>query len=188
MSINFDELPSSRSGNNSSSNGIPAGFEKGTYRCVIEAAEMRTSKDPLDENGNRKPDYLNIRYGVFADNGERITGIFDILSESPKELIQYKLKRFITALQLGISGTFELKDLCKILKGKALIAALHVREDKQYGDKIEVNIFHDTIYEPLAGASEPAAPAAAPPPADTDAPEFTPDLAMSTPEDEEIEY
>lgn len=154
MAINFDALPDKK-GTSSISN-----FDGGLYNVIVEAADMKTSK----KSGNP---YLNVRLGVFSDEGTRITGVFDIFVDSEQPLMQYKLRRFLEACQIDLQGTFELKDLPKIIVNKKLQAYLKVQSDEQYGDKVVVDIAPDEIYVPL---DEEAAI-----PGDADAP-FEPDM------------
>ena len=143
MAINYDSLPSTKP-----QNTIPAGF----YQATIIKAEMRKSKN----TGN---DYLSIQYDL--NNGAGITGkLYDMQMESEKEFLRYKLQRFLTALQLNLVGSFELKDLCKLINGKKLIVDVTV-EDSDKGKQNTVNSFEHEIYYPInewasltAGSSE----------------------------------
>lgn len=131
MAINYDSLPSVKP-----QNTVPAGF----YQATIIKAEMRKSKN----TGN---DYLSIQYDL--NNGAGITGkLYDILMESEKEFLRYKLQRFLTALQLNLVGTFELKDLCKLVNGKKLIVDITV-EDSDRGKQNVINSFEHEIYYPI---------------------------------------
>ena len=97
MAINFNELPSTKP-----QSTVPAGY----YMATIVKAEMKKSK-------NTNADYLSIQYDL--NDGAGHTGkLFDMLMESEKEFLRYKLQRFLTALQLNLTGSFELKDLCKL--------------------------------------------------------------------------
>lgn len=137
MAINFDELPKEKAG------GTIEGFENGLYTVKVEAADMVANKDP-----NKKP-YLNVRLGVYSEKGARITGVFDIFADSTHPLVLYKLRKFIEACKINMQGSFELKDLPKIIVNKSLRAFLKLQKDPQYGDKIIVDIAPDEIYMPL---------------------------------------
>lgn len=114
--INFNSLPTDKP------NALP---ENGTYYATIESAEMKQGKDPT------KPPYLNIALSLRDKNGKSCGKIFDIISESDKELVQYKLARFIIALDLAKLGSFELVDLVKIIKNKQLIVDVKQEEARE---------------------------------------------------------
>lgn len=139
MSISFDRLPTDKP------NSLP---ENGTYYATIDSAEMKQGKDPT------KPPYLNIGLTLKDKYGKSCGKIFDILSESDKELVQYKLARFLLALDLAKLGTFELTDLIKIIKNKQLIVDVKQEEAKDgYPAKAVVDVFAGSIYYPMSDAS-----------------------------------
>lgn len=129
MSINYDALPSTKP-----QNTLPSGF----YMATIVKAEMKRST-------NTGSDYLSLQYDL--NNGAGVTGkLFDIQMESEKEFLRYKLQRFLTALNLNLSGSFELKDLCKLVNGKKFIVDVTVEDNAQYGKRNTVNSFEHEIY------------------------------------------
>ena len=142
MAINFDTLP----GNNPMGQLIP----EGTYFATIDKAEMKAPK-----NDPSKPDYLNLQYTITDANGKSYGKLFDMLTESDSDVVRYKLKRFITALEIPITGTFNLKDLTKIIVGKRFIVDITIQSDKnrQYADKSVVDVFKNEIYYPLSEAT-----------------------------------
>ena len=113
--INFSSLPTNKP------NSLP---ESGTYYATIDSAEMKQSKDPT------KPMYLNMGLALKDKYGKSCGKIFDILAESDKELIQYKIARFLIALGLDKLGSFELADLVKVIKNKQLIVDVKQEEAK----------------------------------------------------------
>lgn len=138
MAINFNSLPTDKP------NSLP---ENGPYYATIESAEMKQGKDPT------KPPYLNIALTLKDKYGKSCGKIFDILSESNKELVQYKLARFLIALDLAKLGTFELIDLVKIIKNKQLIVDVKQEEAKDgYPAKAVVDVFAGNIYYPMSDA------------------------------------
>lgn len=138
MAINFNSLPTDKP------NSLP---ESGPYYATIESAEMKQGKDPT------KPPYLNIALALKDKHGKSCGKIFDILSESDKELVQYKLARFLIALDLAKLGTFELIDLVKIIKNKQLIVDVKQEEAKDgYPAKAVVDVFAGNIYYPMSDA------------------------------------
>ena len=139
MAINFNSLPINKP------NALP---ENGAYYATIEAAEMKQGKDPT------KPPYLNIALALKDKNGKACGKIYDILSESDKKLVQYKLARFLIALDLAKLGMFELVDLVKIIKNKQLIVEVKQEEAKEgYPAKAVVDVFAGSIYYPTSDAS-----------------------------------
>lgn len=139
MAINFNSLPTDKP------NALP---ENGTYYATIESAEMKQGKDPT------KPPYLNIALALKDKDGKSCGKIFDIISESDKELVQYKLARFILALDLARLGTFELVDLVKIIKNKQLIVDVKQEEARDgYPAKAVVDVFAGSIYYPMSEAT-----------------------------------
>lgn len=137
--INFNSLPTDKP------NSLP---ETGSYYAKIESAEMKQGKDPT------KPPYLNIALALTDKYGKSCGKIFDILAESDKELIQYKIARFVLALDLARLGSFELADLVKIIKNKQLIVDVKQEEAKDgYPAKAVVDVFSGSIYYPLSDAA-----------------------------------
>lgn len=137
MAINYDSLPSSKP-----NSYVPAGF----YKATIIKAEMKRSQNTGNE-------YLSIQYDLTNDAGQS-GKLFDILMESEKEFLRYKLQRFLTALNLNLTGAFELKDLCKLINNKKLIVDVQVEDDDKYGKRNTVNSFeHEIYYAPSEWAS-----------------------------------
>lgn len=137
--INFNSLPTNKP------NSLPA---PGAYYATIEGAEMRNSSDPT------KPAYLSLRLSLTNKDGVNCGTVYDILSESNKDLVRYKLSRFLISLGLVNLGDFELVDLIKIIKNKRLIVDIK-QEDANNGfpAKAVVDAFKGEIYYPLSEAS-----------------------------------
>ena len=91
--IHFNNLPDSGSSNT---------LVTGKHKVKVTKAEMKQPKDP------NKPEYLNVTLAIYDDSNNQIGTIWDILSESDKALVQYKLKRFIIGFNIPIAGDFEL--------------------------------------------------------------------------------
>lgn len=137
--INFNSLPTDKP------NALP---ETGTYYATIDTAEMKQGKDPT------KPMYLNISLALKDKDGKACGKIFDIIAESDKELIQYKIARFLIALDLAKLGSFELADLVKVVKNKQLIVDVKQEEPKDgYPAKAVVDVFSGSIYYPISEAA-----------------------------------
>ena len=137
--INFNSLPINKP------NSLP---EPGAYYATIENAEMRNSSDPS------KPAYLSLRLALADKNGRSCGNVYDILSESNKDLVRYKLSRFLISLNLTNLGNFELVDLIKIIKGKKLIVDVKQEDaNNGYPAKAVVDAFRGEIYYPLSDAN-----------------------------------
>lgn len=129
MAINYDALPSTKP-----QSVLPAGY----YMATIVKAEMKRSQ-------NTGSEYLSLQYDL--NDGKGVTGkLFDLQMESEKEFLRYKLQRFLTALNLNLSGSFELKDLCKLVNGKKFVIDVGVEDNEQYGKRNTVNSFEHEIY------------------------------------------
>lgn len=144
MAISYDALPSTRP-----SNTLPKGY----YKATILNAEMKTSKTTHN-------DYLSLTYDLRDANGNG-GKLYDMQFDSEKEFLRYKLGRFLTALNLNLQGSFELKDLCKLVKGKQLIVDVTIEEAKDGNpERNVINSFEHEIYynisewASLTGAAE----------------------------------
>lgn len=144
MAISYDALPSTRP-----SNTLPKGY----YKATILNAEMKTSKTTHN-------DYLSLTYDLRDANGNG-GKLYDMQFDSEKEFLRYKLGRFLTALNLNLQGSFELKDLCKLVKGKQLIVDVTVEDAKDGNpERNVINSFEHEIYynisewASLTGAAE----------------------------------
>lgn len=137
--INFNNLPGSKPNNT---------FADGCYIATIETAEMKQGKD------DSKPKYLNIRMGLTEANGKTVGKLFDLFTESASELPQFKLRRFIEALAVPITGEFELKDLVKIIIGKKFLidVCAEKRDGKETG-RMATDVSTADIYYSMAEAS-----------------------------------
>lgn len=149
MAINFNTLPDSANQNV---------LISGKTKVKVKKAEMKQKNDGTGE-------YMNVLLEAFNEQGATMGTFFDIISESDKALPQYKLKRFIIGFGLPISGTFELKDLCKIVVGKEAYAELKIDEREGYAAKTVVDATKDEIYYPINATAQ--TPTAAPMPGDS---------------------
>jgi hypothetical protein len=140
MAINFDSLPT----------GKPVSLpEPGRYYATIDSAEMKQGLDTT------KPPYLNLAMSIKDSTGKSCGKIYDILSESDKELVQFKLARFLISLGLTKLGVFELVDLVKVVKGKQLIVDIKIEEAKDGRPaRAVVDVFSGSIYYPMSEARE----------------------------------
>lgn len=131
MAINFDSLPKENPF------GLPA---PGLYLAKIVEAEMRTPKTV----GN--PDYLNLKYELYDKDANKVGTLYDIISESDKSVVQYKVSRFVRACGIPLSGSWELKDLAKIVLNRTI--AVDVAHDKKSETpRAQVDLFsHEAYY------------------------------------------
>lgn len=149
--INFQNLPTQ------APNSLP---EKGIYLFTIVDSKMRTSQSGTD--------YLEIKAELSKADGKKVATIFDRIMDIDSDVPRYKLRQFIQALQLPITGEFQLSDLPKMINGKKILADItHEKSrDPQYPDKAIVDPFSAEVYYPISRASEllgvPAAGSAAP--------------------------
>ena len=140
MAINFDALSNSKGYN------IP---EPGTYLATIESAEMKQGKDVS------KPMYLNVKYKLTNKDGKSVGTIFDILTESEHQLMQYKLKRFLLAIGISFEGEFELKDISKLCVGKQLIVDVKKEDAKDnMRERAVVDLFTGDIFYNIKEAKD----------------------------------
>ena len=114
----------------------------------------------MKKSVNTGAEYLSLQYDL--NNGAGVTGkLFDMQMESEKEFLRYKLQRFLTALNLNLNGSFELRDLCKLVNGKKFVVDVTVEDNAQYGKRNTVNSFeHEIYYNINEWASLNAAPTA----------------------------
>lgn len=140
--INFNTLPTE---NSSQFSVIP----KGSYIAKIVKSEMKTPKPRQD--GSVGPDYLSAECDITDPISNTSMGKFWInLFESEANLPRFQLRKFIEALNLKISGEFELKDLTKMINGKSL--AVDICPDKE-GKRSIVDVSADCFY-PLTQKTE----------------------------------
>lgn len=139
MGINFDSLP-----NNKPVTVIP----KGRYLAKVEDAQMKTGKD------TSKPDYLNLKYSLKTIDGKNVGTLFDIIAESEHSLMQYKLKRFLIATGITFTGSFELKDVQKIVIGKEFIVDTTIDVKENQPERSVVDVFTGEIYYNLSEVSD----------------------------------
>lgn len=131
MSINFDALPQENPF------ALPS---PGVYKATITEAEMRAPK-----NDPSKPDYLSLKLSLTDARGRGCGSIYDILSESDSSVVQYKLARFIRACKMQLTGSMELCDLAKLVKGKQI--AVDVCHDKKSDQpRAQVDLFAREAY------------------------------------------
>ena len=136
MAIHFDALPNT----NPLANVL---IPEGRYTATISKAEMRLSKTDAT-----KPPYLSITWDLKDEAGNNKGKLFDIITEPTASFTQYKLKRFIVALGLPITGEFELKDLTKIIIGKSCKLDVAI-DTKSEPHRNQVEAFKGEIYYPL---------------------------------------
>lgn len=102
---------------------------KGHYLAKIKKADMRQPKD------DTKPMYFTAECDITDPVSGTSMGKFWInLYESEAPLARYQLSRFIKALNLPITGEFELRDLTKMVNGKELKVDICPEDTKGKGD------------------------------------------------------
>ena len=129
--INFDTLPTSNEFK----------LEADVYLAHIEKAEMRTPKD------TSKPDYLSLQYRLTRHNGKKAGVMFDAQYESDKQLIQFKLGRFLKACKIPLKGQMELKDLATLVVNKDIVVDTVIDESGTQ-PRLQVDLFGREAYYP----------------------------------------
>ena len=120
--------------------------EPGYYYGKIIEATMRQPKDVT------KQPYLNVTYELLDSAKNKAGRLYDILAESDKPFMIYKLQRFGQALGL-VGKTLELADLAKIIVGKVIIFRVKIEESEGYAPKAVVDIGDEGIYYSKADAA-----------------------------------
>lgn len=135
MSINFDRLPKEKP-EGMGEFTLPA---EGFHKATIHKTEMKVSKA-----GN---DYLSLQLKL--SNGSII---FDIIMDSDKPALMYKLSRLIQACHLPLTGELTLEDLGKVILNKEIVVDV-VHNESEYNGKTttraEVEMFANDIYYPI---------------------------------------
>lgn len=146
MAINFNSLPKEKP---ATSFVIP----KGQYVGTIKKAEMKQPKD------TSKPEYLSVEMECTDPDTQAAVGkLWIILTESEAALARFQLSRFITALELPITGEFELKDLTKIIVNKSLLVDVIPEENKdgKPAQRSILDINAGNIFYPIGQSPAPA--------------------------------
>lgn len=137
--INFQSLPTQ------APNSLPA---KGIYVFTIVDSKMRVSGSGTN--------YLEIRAELSKADGKKVATIFDRIMDIDSDIPRYKLRQFIQALKLPITGDFALEDLTKMINGKKILADItHEKsKDPNYPDKAIVDPFSAEVYYPISRMPE----------------------------------
>lgn len=174
MAINFQETEAK------APNQLP---EPGYYYGKILEATMRQPKDIT------KQPYLNVTYELLDATKNKAGRLYDIVAESDKPFMIYKLQRFGQALGL-VGKSLELPDLAKIIIGKVIIFRVKTEASEGYAPKAVVDISDEGIYYNKSEAANffepavaPAKPAEAPAKIETDQ---TDTSALSVVDDDEF--
>lgn len=135
MAINFNALPTDRP------NTLAP---EGTYYGTIMEATPKVSKAGSN--------MLSLKIELNTHDGKKAGIMFDNIIESDKAFLLFKIAKFCKALELDLAGSFELKDLAKIVVNKKLI--VDVKHGEFNGNKkVEVDMSKGIFY-PLSEASE----------------------------------
>lgn len=126
MAINFNALPTS-------ANTItPVGL----YRAKIEKAEMRQAYIPTE------PMELSMTCTLYDYKGKDCGKFFDTLKDNGKDAQLFKIGQFVKAIGLELTGSVELKDMCKLIQGKEFIVDIsHYTNPTTNNTKAQSNIF-----------------------------------------------
>lgn len=139
MAINIDNAP-----NNNPAGGPPPG----RYLCEILETKMQNSK-----NNVTKPPWLVVKLKLTNKDGDQYE-FEDKFFESTSSYVLFKIKRFIMVNGLEVSGSFELKDLQKIIVPGTKFVTNITESEYNYNGKTtmqaQVDIFDKFIYYPLS--------------------------------------
>jgi len=138
MSINLDAVPDKNPS---------APIDEGTYLATVTKTKM---SQPNDIN---KGEYLHVEYSVEGTDGSK--GAFsDNHYDSDSSYLQFKLKRFLTALDLQLTGEIELKDIEKLVQvGSKLVLVVRHSTSEWKGVKktdAEIDIFGSDCFYPVS--------------------------------------
>jgi hypothetical protein len=139
MAINFNALPTEKP-------AMGTIIPKGQYLGTIAKSEMKQGQD------KDKPPYLSVEMDIVDEASNTSMGkLWAILTESEQPLPRYQLQRFIKALNLPITGEFELKDLTKMINGKSLIVDIvpEERTDGKEAQRSIVDVKSGDIFYPV---------------------------------------
>lgn len=135
MAIQFDSLPTKNEYH----------VEADVYLARIEEAEMRKPKPTAD--GKQKPPYLNLKYRLTRHNGKSAGVMFDGQYDSDKQIVQYKLARFLTACGIPLKGAMELSDIANLVLNKEIVVDTKVDESGSQ-PRLQVDPFGREAYYP----------------------------------------
>ena len=131
--INFDTLPTTSE----------YSVEADVYLAHIEKAEMRKPKD------ESKPMYLSLQYRLTRHNGKKAGVMFDAQYESDKQLMQYKLARFLKACKIPLKGQMELKDIATLVLNKDIVVDASLDEQPGKPTRLQADLFGREVYYPV---------------------------------------
>lgn len=132
--INFDALPKENPF------ALPT---PGVYKAHIEEATMKKPKTDAT-----RPPYLNLKITLFNHDGTKAGTIFDTISESDSQIVQYKIGRFAKAVGLPLQGSMELADIAKLVVHKDLALDVSI-DDKGQQPRSQVDLFSREAYYPI---------------------------------------
>lgn len=135
MAIQFDKLPTQNQYH----------VEADVYLARIEEAEMRKPKPTAD--GKQKPPYLSLKYRLTRHNGKSAGVMFDGQYDSDKQIVQYKLARFLTACGIPLKGAMELSDIANLVLNKEIVVDTKVDESGSQ-PRLQVDPFGREAYYP----------------------------------------
>lgn len=135
MAIQFDSLPTTNSFKP----------EADVYLAHIEEAVMRKPKPSSD--GTQKPEYLNLKYRITRHNGKSAGVMYDSQYDSDKQLVKYKLARFLQACGIPLVGAMELADIAKLVLNKDIVVDTVVDESGTQ-PRLNVDLFGREAYYP----------------------------------------
>lgn len=132
MAIQFDQLPKE------SPFALP---KPDVYKAKIVEAEMRKKKDGSGS-------YLNLKYKLTDVSGKSCGTMFDIIAESDKQLVMYKIGRFVSACGIPLVGAMELQDIAKLVVNKDIAVDVSI-DNSGNQPRAQVDLFNREAYYPI---------------------------------------
>lgn len=131
MAIQFDALPTTNEYH----------VEADVYLARIEEAEVRKSKT------EGKPPYLNLKYRLTKHNGKSAGVMYDGQYDSDKQIVKYKLARFLQACGIPLVGSMEFSDIANLVLNKEIVVDTKVDESGS-SPRLQVDPFGREAYYP----------------------------------------
>lgn len=134
MKLNFDQLKTDNPF------GLP---EAGYHHAVISSAEVKKTKAGKT--------YISTKFDLVSHpDGKTYKGFEDNhYIESDSDFVEFKWGRFITVLDLNLTGELEANQVVKILPGRKLGVAIRHNEEEYKGTKTmkaQVDVFKNGYF------------------------------------------
>lgn len=125
-------------------------MQPGIYKAVVVDAVMRTPK--AKDDGSVGKDYLNMKYDLYNFAGKKAGVMYDSHFDSTAQALQFKLGRLNYAAGLNLQGEVDLKDVCKLMKGREFLVYAKQQDNKP--EYLEVDLFNSQCYDKVEQFAE----------------------------------